>query len=187
MSTNVFSPAVPEKAKDILLGEGAAYKNLDEDGEALIGATRGGSRLEMDWVKGTMEYDGAIGPTQGMRRSHRLVPKLIINFLKLSYINLAYGLNVTISDGADEDGTYKKISFDTDFASTDVLTNVGFKGYKASGEYCKCKVENALNIDSITLEFNEKDEVVGEITYTGFYPYATPTIPPMKIDEEDAS
>lgn len=187
MSTNIFSPAVPERAKDILLGEGAGYKNLDESGEALIGATRGGSRFELEWTKGNVGYDGAMGPTKGMRRSHRCVAKLIFNFLKLSYVNMAYGLNCTISDGTDEDGTYKKISFNTGFLSTDVLTNVGFKGYKADGTYCKIKIENALNLNGVTFEFKEKDEIVGEITYTGFYTYAAPTITPIKIDEEDAS
>ncbi len=39
MPTNVFIPAVPEKANDILLGEGVLYKNYGEAGEAIIGAT----------------------------------------------------------------------------------------------------------------------------------------------------
>lgn len=186
MPTNTFSPAVPEKAKDILLGEGVLYKDYGEVGEAVIGATRGGTKLEIERTIKDVEYDGSMGPTKNMRRSERFVVKLVVNFLKLTYTNLAYGLNVTVSDGSDADGTYKKIAFDTSFADTDVLTNITFKGYKANGEYCIIKVENALNIDNIGLEFKEKDEVVSEMSYTGFYTYAAPTTPPLKIQEEVA-
>jgi hypothetical protein len=187
MATNTFSPAVIEKAKDLLLGEGVLYVNYEEDGQAVIGATRGGSKLEIDWSKKEVDYDGSMGPTKGMRRTERFVAKFVINFLKLTYTNLAYGLNVTVSDGTDQDGTYKKISFNLTFASTDVLKNITFVGYKADGTYCIIKLENAFNMDNISLEFKEKDEVVSEMTYTGFYTYAAPTTPPLVIQEENAS
>jgi len=187
MATNTFSPAVIDKAKDLFLGEGVLYKDYGEAGQAVIGATRGGSKLEIERAIKDVEYDGSMGPTKGMRRTERFVVKLVVNFLKLTYTNLAYGLNVTVSDGSDQDGTYKKIAFNTTFASTDVLDNITFKGYKADGTYCIIKVEKALNIDNIGLEFKEKDEVVSEMTYTGFYTYSAPTTPPLKIQEEVAS
>jgi hypothetical protein len=184
MGINTFAPAVPEKAKDILLGEGLVYKNLGESGEALIGATRGGSKLTIERVIREVEYDGAMGPTKGMRQYDTFVAKLAINFLKINYVNLAYGCNITVSDGSDQDGTYKKIAFDTDFAATDVITNVGFQGYKADGTYCKIIVQNAFNMDDIGFEFNGMDAVVSEIVYTGFYTYAAPSTPPFNMDEE---
>ena len=184
MSTNVFSPAVPEKASDLMLGEGEVYKDYEEAGSALVGATRGGSKLEIEWEKKEIEYDGAMGPTKGMRRTTRFVPKLMINFLKLNYSNFAYGLNVTVSDGTDKDGTYKETAFDTSFDAADVLDNMTFKGYTADGDYYIIKVLNALNIDNISLEFKEKDEVVSEMAYTGFYTYAAPTTPPLVIQKE---
>jgi len=184
MPIGVFSPAVPELAKDILLGEGIVYKNYGEEGEAIIGATRSGSKLEIDRSIKEIKFDGAYGPTKSMRRYETCVVKLIINFLKLTYTNLAYGLPVTVSDGSDKDGTYKKISFDLEIAAADVLTNVAFLGYKDNGDYCLIKVDNALNIDKIGLDFKEKDEVTSEMTYTGFYTYADPTTPPLEIREE---
>lgn len=184
MSTNIFSPAVPEKAKDIFLTEGVLYKDYGEVGEALIGATRGGTKLDIDWTKKIVEYDASMGPTKGMRRTEKFIAKLIVNFLKLTYTNLAYGLNVTVSDGSDQDGTYKKIAFNTSFAASDVLDNITYLGFKANGEYCRIKLEKALNIDNIGLEFKEKDEVVSNMIYTGFYTYAAPTIPGLDIREE---
>lgn len=186
MATNTFSPAVPQKANDILLGEGVLYKNYGEAGEAVIGATRGGSKLEIERAIKEVAYDGSYGPTKNMRRYERFVVKLVINFLKLTYTNLAYGVPVTVSDGSDPDGTYKKISFDLEIAAADVLTNITFVGQKHDGSYCVIKVENALNIDNISLEFKEKDEIVSEMTYTGFYTYAAPTTPPLIIQDEVA-
>jgi hypothetical protein len=186
MPTNTFNPAVPESANDILLGEGVLYKNYGEAGEAIIGATRGGSKLEIDRDIKEIAYDGAMGPTKGMRRYNRFVAKLVVNFLKLTYTNLAYGIPVTVTDGTDADGTYKKIAFDLDIVAADVLTNITFKGQKLDGEYCIIKVENALNIDNISLEFKEKDEVISEMTYTGFYTAAAPTTPPVVIQDEVA-
>lgn len=184
MSTNIFTPAVPYKANDLLLTEGIVYKDLGEAGEAIIGATRGGSKLIIDWQKRIMPYDGAMGATKGMRRTEKFYAKLIIMFLKINYVNLAYGLNVTVGDGSDQDGTYKKISFDTDFASGDVLDNVAFLGYKADGKYCKIILENALNTGNIEIEHKEKDELVGEMTFEGFFTYSAPTTAPIKIQEE---
>lgn len=184
MSTNIFNPSVIDKANDLLLGEGVVYKDLDEVTETAIGATAGGSKLEVEWEKLQTKYDGSMGPTKGMRRTGRFVPKLTVNLLKINYTNIVYGLNVTVSDGSDQDGTYKKISFDTDFASTDVLTNIGFKGYKGNGKYCKIKVENALNINALSFEFKEKGEIKCEMVYTGFFAYSAPTTPPLSIREE---
>jgi len=187
MPTNTFSPATINKAKDILLGEGILYYNYGEVSQAVIGATRGGSSLNLDWTKREIAYDGALGAARGLRRTERLVATLVVKFLKFNYTMLQYGLNVTVSDVTDQDGTFKKISFDTGFESTDVMTNIAFKGYKADGTYCLIILQNALNINNIGLEFKEKDEVVNEMTYTGFYTYAAPTTPPILIQEEDAS
>ena len=176
MSIGVFNPAVPENANDILLGEGIVKANSN-----IIGATQGGSKLEIEKVIRNIKHDGAYGPHKGLRRYDRCVAKLIINFLKITYTNLAYGLNVTVTDGSDADGTYKKIAFDPDFASTDVLTTVTFEGYKHDGTACIIRLENVLNLGNLGFEFKEKSEIVLPIEYTGFYTYAAPTVPPWKI------
>lgn len=178
-----FSPANIEKAKDVLLGEGVLYKDLDETGEAVIGATRGGVKLEVEKEINPITYDGSLGDTKGLKRVLRELPKFVISFLTLNYQNLAYGVNVTVSDGTDQDGTYKEISFDTTFDSTDILDNIGYVGKKANGDSCKIKVLKAFNMDSISFEFKEKDEIVVEMTYTGFYTYGS-TTPPWQMEED---
>jgi hypothetical protein len=180
MAIGVFTPTVPS-ATDILLGEGIIYKNYGVAGSAIIGATRGGGKLEITKKINEMKYDGAYGLTKTLRRYDRFEVKLTVNFLKINYVNLAYGLPVTIADGTDVDGTYKKLTFDMDIVAADVLSNVAFVGQKDDGKQCIIIVDNALNIDNINMDFKEKDELTSEMTYTGFYAYATPTLPPIRI------
>lgn len=183
MSVTAVTPVVPEQAKDLMLTEGVII--IDEgDTNIDYGATRGGSKFDIEKVVEIVNHDGANGAVKGMRRMERFVPKLTVNLLKHNYTNLAYGNAVTVSDGTDKDGTYKEITFDLEIEDTDVLTNICFSGFKANGKYCKIKVFNALNIDSLTFEFTEKNEIVSEQIFTGFYNYATPTTPPFEILEE---
>lgn len=181
MSTGVFTPAVPDSANDIMLGEGAVYKNYGVAGEAALGATSGGSKLDIDRKIKEIKYDGAYGKTKGLRRYEELIPKLSVKFLKLTYTNMVEGLPTTVTDGTDKDGTYKEISFDLNIEAADVLDNIAFVGQKLDGEECAIIIENALNIDKISIDFKEKDEVVSELVYTGFYSYSTPTTPPIVV------
>ena len=180
MSTGVFSPAAIEKSKYILLQEGIVYGNYGTDNYE-IGCTRGGSKFTLDRVIKEINYDGAYGPVKTMRRCTQCTGKLDINFLKLTYTNLAYGLNMDVSDGTDKDGTYKSYDFRLNWEDTDVLTNIAFKGQKQDGTVCIIIINNALNVGNISLAFTEKDEVIAPMTYQGFYSYSTPTTVPVEI------
>lgn len=180
MANGVFNPNVIEKANDIMLGEGAVYVDYGEAGEDIIGATQGGSKVDIGIDIKEIPYDGSYGPTKGLRRYIRFVPKLVVNFLKLTYATFNCGLPTTTTDGTDADGTYKKTVFRLNYESTDVKTNISFKGYKQDGKVCLIKLLNALNIDKVSLEF-KGEEVVAQMTYTGFYTYAAPTTPPIEI------
>lgn len=181
MANGTFNPAVPDKSNDILLGEGIVWKNYGVGGAAIIGATRGGSKLTLERKIRDIAFDGAYGSVKGLRRFETYKVKLSVNFLKINYTSLSYGLSLTTTDITDADGSFKKTVFNLDFDSADVLTNVAFVGQKNDGKQCIIIVENALNIDNIDLDFKEKDELTTELVYTGFYTYAAPTVPPVKI------
>jgi hypothetical protein len=184
MAVGVFSPAVPDSANSLMLGEGAIFKNYGEAGEAALGATVGGSKLEVDRKINPVKYDGSYGHTKNMKRYDTFEPKLTVKFLKLTYTNMVQGLPTTVTDGTDKDGAYKEISFDIEIAAADVLTNIAFVGQKYDGGEAVILIENALNLGKISLDFKEKNELVAEMEYTGFYGYATPTVPPLLISDE---
>jgi len=180
---NVVNPVVPN-AEDILLGEGVYYRDFGESGEEIVGATRGGSTIKIDGSIKEIEFDGAYGKVENMRRTERNVPMFVINFLKMNADTLNLATTTDKVTGTDEIGSYTEVQIRLEIKPTDVLTNLTFVGYKASGEFCRAKLYNVLNISPIQLEFKDKDEVVSEMTYTGFYFNDAPTVLPLDIDEE---
>lgn len=180
MSVGVVTPVVPD-ANDLLLGEGTVYANYGEVGEAIIGATQGGSKYIVEKKTIITKYDSSNGPTKGLNRIDIFIPRLIINFLKLSYVSLAYGVPSTVTDMT----TYYSFRFDLAIVAADVLTNVAFIGQKFDGKACKIIVKNALNDGDIDLNYKTKGEVVGAMQYTGHYLFAYPTLPPFEMREYD--
>lgn len=180
MATGVFSPAPIEKSKYIWLNEGIIYGNYGSDNYQ-IGVTRGGSVFLLTKMIKEIIYDGAYGPVKGLRRCTKCEGTLNINFLKLNYENIAYGNSITIADGTDKDGTYKEYQFRLNYESTDVLTNLVYKGSKHDGTDCIIYIYNALNIGGQKFTMMEKNELVSPQMYKGFYAYATPTTVPVEI------
>lgn len=180
MSIYKWTPVAPEKAEDLTLGQGLLYYNLGESGEAIIGAVRGGSELRLNRTIVERKHDGALGPIKGTREVTIFKPQLLINFLGINYTNLAYGNPITVSDGSDADGTYKKMIFRAQIESTDICTNIGFKGYKMNGDIVKILLLNALNVDPISFGHKNKDDVVVPMVYTGFYSYSSLSTVPFQ-------
>lgn len=176
MTQGVFTPEVPVD-DDIWLGEGIFYADYGEVGEAVIGATRGGSKVEIDKVIKEIAYDGAYGPTKDMRRYERYVPSFKVNLLKMTYESLIYAMP---ADSSDE-GDYHEISFRLNIEDTDYLTNITFVGKTHAGDNVIIYIYNPLNDGNITLDFKEKDELVSELQYTGHYDPSTPTTPPIEV------
>lgn len=180
----VFVPVVPDD-NDLLLGEGIWYINFidGESSEPILGATRGGCKVEIDKIIRDMMYDGAYGPTFDLRRYERYVPRFMINLLKMTYTSLTYG---TVSDSTDQ-GNYHEIAFRLNIEDSDYLTNVTFVGKKHDGTDCIIIIKNVLNDGNISFDFKEKDEIVTEMQYTGHYLRTTPTVPPIEIWEYKAA
>lgn len=180
MADGVFSPAPIQKSKYIWLKEGIVYGNYGTDNYQ-IGVTRGGSNFQLMRTIKEINFDGAYGPVKNMKRVTKCEGILDINFLKITYTNLVYGLNCDISDGSDKDGTYKKYTFRLNYEAADVLTNIAYVGAKNDGTACIIFINNALNIGGLKFDMKEKNEVVCAMSYKGFYPYASPTTPPVEI------
>lgn len=178
----VFTPIVPADS-DILLGEGIYYADYGEVGQAIIGATRGGSKVEIEKVIKEMEYDGAYGHTKELRRYTRYVPRFMVNLLKMTYTSLGYAMPMDSTDLGD----YKEMVWRLNIEDTDYLTNITFVGNKHDGTEVIIKILNPLNDGNIVLDFKEKDELVSELQYTGHYAAATPTTPPILIWEYKAT
>lgn len=179
----VFTPEIPTD-EDILLGEGIFYANYIDglSSEPVIGATRGGSKLEIDKIIREINFDGAYGPVKELRRYERYVPRFMVNLLKNTYVSLAYGASTTVVDQGD----YQEISFRINIEDADYLTNIAFVGNRQDGRACIIIIHNVLNDGNISLDFKEKDELTSELQYTGHYLPSTPTTVPLEIWEYES-
>lgn len=181
MAVMKWTPVALDKAEDLTLGEGIVYYNLDESEEAEMGATLGGCELRLNRKLREVPWDGAYGAVRGMKEVETFKPQLLINFLRIDYTNLAYANTITVSDGSDADGTYKKIALRLNIESTDIVTNIGFKGYKMNGDIVKIKILRAFNMDSFGFGHKNKQEVVSPMIYTGFYANDDLITPPFEV------
>lgn len=181
MPQGVFSPEIPEDS-DLMLGEGAVIADYDEVGEYAIGATKDGSKYEEEREIKEIKSDGTCGKTKTLRRYVRRVPRLKVNFLKLTYENLQKGFpGMTITDKGD----YHEIAFDLEIADADYLTNIAFVGQTHEGKAIIIIIYNPLNDGNVGMDFKEKDEVMSEQQYTGHYDPSTPTTCPVEIRKYD--
>lgn len=176
----VFAGIAPDD-NDILLGEGVYYKNYGLGGEAIIGATSGGSKFELVREIKEIPVDGAYGPIKGLRRFKRYYPRFIVNFLKTTYETLTLGVNADYTD----EGDYKKVTFRINIEDADYVDNIAFVGNKHDGKPCIIIIENVLNDGNLEYEHKEKEELVGEMTYTSHYLRTALTTPTFEIREYD--
>lgn len=170
----------PPNDDDILLGEGVYIKNYGTDDE-IMGATMGGSKVEITRVVREMPFDGAYGKYFDLRRFETYEPRFVINFLKMNYTLLTYGTSTTVTDMT----TYQKVNFRLNIEDADYIDNIAFVGKKHSGKQCIIILENLLNDGNIVWEHKEKTEIVGEMTYTSHYLRTALTTPTIKIFDYD--
>lgn len=160
----------------IVLDAGAFYRDYDEAGQELVGATRGGGTFTVEINKREIEADGARGPIKGMRRTVRHTARLEFTLIEISlqtFIDLMHG-EVT------SDGTHHTITPSNTIADADYYTNVAWVGdVQGQADPIIITLLNALvgNGDwSITVEDQNEGElsVVAEAHYD---PTALNTVP----------
>jgi hypothetical protein len=187
MAKNVWTPSA-SLSKDILLGVGKVYKDLGEGTETELGPTMGSCKYKAGRTIKLIEFNGAYGPKKGMQKVEMWKPQLIINFLKIDYLNSFYGIPHTVTDITDKHGlSAKKVNFRLNVLSTDVLTNLAFVGEKHDGSPITIYLYKAFDITpTITYEFGEKGEVVTERTFEGLYASSS-TTPPFEMRQASPS
>jgi hypothetical protein len=91
MAQGVAVPTIPV-SNDVILGEFKVYENYGLASQLLIGATRGGCKLNIERNIKEIKFDGAYGFTldangQPLVRYDRLISKLTLEQLYLKYYN----------------------------------------------------------------------------------------------------
>lgn len=157
--------------KRFIIDSGAVYKNYDESGEALLGATRGGNTFTMEQEIRDMPVDGAKGRVKGHNRITRVNAIIVANFLEVSadILNLAFPGSSVADFGSPK--THDQVTRSLAIALSDYVTNIAIIG-EVTGGAANANgiiIDNALVTENIEVGHVDNDESVLSLTFTAHF------------------
>lgn len=188
--SKIYSGLTSATAEKLILDVGAYFKNYIigtdtfESAVAagkLLGATRGGGSFTAIPEIKPIEVDGAPDNTKGLMRIIRFDVKIAAQLLEISAETLA----ATLAAGRTDKTTnaiYEIITGSNRLELTDYVDNITWVGtLSGTAEPVIIQIYNALNMQGLTLNTTNKDEVVTAIEFTGNYAPDDLESPPFVI------
>lgn len=163
--------AVGEK---ILLGAGVVTI-----GTTPIGLTRGGSVFAVEREIRPIEADGDKGPVVGREVIDREVPKLTVNALELFSATDMTKYYPGLKVDSTTDPAKPTVTSTLKIETTD-YNDVKWEGTTKSGKKVIITVLNATNLENIEWKFEDKNETVPQLIFTGHYTEEAPNTAPWK-------
>lgn len=154
--------------KEILLGAGAYYKNLEyKEGEGwtgdILGATQDGGKVTIEPEYLTIEADGATVKVRGLEQKVGEVATMEINLLEIKESHIVNALHMIEDTSKAIDG-YKHYVSKRSLTDEDYFDNIAYVGTLTSGKQIIVVFENALLTGSMELEPKNKEVSVFTIT-----------------------
>ena len=175
----VKSGITKETVENQVIGAGAVYVNYGETGERKLGATRGGNTFVVEQEVRDVEVDGAKGKVKGMRRIITVIPRLTVNLLEMSADNIVKALP---GSEKTDDTDHDEITRDRNIELDDYIDNIAIVAtVSGTDEPIIVKIDNALADNNFEMSFNNNDEVVTEIQFTGHFDYDDLDTEPWEI------
>jgi len=176
--------------KSLLLDAGAFFKNYtiatDTFASAvaagkLLGATQGGGTFSAIPTIRKIELDGVKGAAKGLEVIDEWIVTMSAKMKEITKEVIQTALAAGNID-TTTNASYDIIDADTDIASTDYIDNITWIG-KLSGTNNPViiQVYNALSTGGLSLQTQDKNEAVVELTFTGHYSDSDLDTPPFKI------
>lgn len=153
---------------NLIIDSGAIYINYGELNERKLGATRGGNTFAIEEEMRTMEFDGVRGQLIGSHRLLGAIPKITANIVEWNwqtFLDILPG-----STKIDIGTTHYRIQRSIQrLLASSYLTNVAIVGECTASEtnYVVCGIKNAIQLENVELPFNDKDETVSTVTFSG--------------------
>lgn len=163
------------KSNTILLGHG-----IFSIGTKAIALTRGGGKFTVEREYRKIEADGYPGAIKGNIVIDSSQAKLEINQLTVvpeDFATYYPGLNVDTATS----GTVK-ITGDHTIKDTDYQDAVTWKGKTREGKPVKITVKNAINLENIDWEMQDKSEVINKLTYEACFTEGELETEPWEIE-----
>lgn len=155
--------------KNIVFGAGTIHKGLKytdsawNKEETIVGATSGGSKVEIVPEVTKVEVDGALVATKGLSVKTGETAIMEINFIELTKdIIKAATMG---EDGTSNDTNHNVIVSKADIVEGDYWENIAFSGKTLEGKDIIVILHNALCTSGLSLEGKNKEGAIGKYTF----------------------
>lgn len=156
--------------KNILFGAGTIHKNVAYTNNSwnfentIIGATQGGSTLNIVPEFVDVEADGAMVLVKGLKVKTGETASMEINFLEITKDIMKHA--VIGEDGTSEDSTYDLVQTKADLVDGDYYDNIAFVGKTLDNRNIIVIMENVLCTSGFSSQGRNKEAGVGTYTFT---------------------
>ena len=165
-------------AEKILLGYGIVTV-----GATPVGLTRGGSSFVVEREYREIEADGDRGPVKGRIVIDREVARLNVNALETFTQDemTKYYPGMTVTPDSTETPTKHTLKSSLNIVEGD-YNDVKWVGKTKDGKAVTINIEDAINMDNLEWNLEDKNEVVPSLGFTATYDEATRDTPPWNVD-----
>lgn len=176
--------------KYLALDAGAVYVNFDTETDTfenskhkLLGATSGGNTFEAIPEFRQVEVDGVSGKAKGLSILDFWEVSLTTNLLEFREDVYKYALAASESkDTTIGESEYTEIKAKNYVSDSDYLDNITYVGkVSGSNEPVIIQIFNALNLEGLSVNYVDKDDIVAELKFEGHYDSENLDNPPFVI------
>ncbi|MDF2948162.1 MAG: hypothetical protein K0R07_172 [Sedimentibacter sp.] len=179
-------------AENLVLDAGAFFKNFDVKADTydtavtagkLLGATRGGGNFNATPTVRQVEVDGVKGEAKGLTVIDSWKVTMTANMLEVTIESLKLSLASATSavDAVNYPG-YTQIKANNYISLADYIDNITWVGtISGSDKPVIIQIYNVLNTNGLSIQTQDKSEVVTALTLTGHYDDADLDSPPFAI------
>ena len=157
--------------KNVLLGAGTVFKNLDVDEsgskfkfESVLGATSGGTKFNIKNEFKEIEADGAIVKVKGLTLKMGQGAELETNLLDITPENLKMAMLGESKDSEKFKG-FTEIKPKLQLEDSDYIDNIAYVGRKTDGTPIIIIMHNAMCTEGLEIEGKNKDNSVLKVKF----------------------
>lgn len=167
---------------DIILGDGVFSIGASSTAATALALTKGGGNFSVEREYRLIEADGDYGPVKERIRLIKEVAKLNMKGLEIVPASMEdyYPSMSAAATAASTTSTLTTRSLTTNITTED-YQYVQWLGYNKAGRQILIALDNAINLENLSWDLIDKDEVINEMTFQAAYLGTARTTAPWKV------
>ena len=167
---------------NIILGDGVFSIGATSTAATALALTRGGGNFTVEREYRNIPADGDFGPVKSRTRLINEVAKLNMKGLEIvpaSMEDYFPAMSAAATTGSTT-STFSTRSLTTNITTED-YQYVQWLGYNKAGRQVLIALDNAINLENLSWDLIDKDEVINEMTFQATYLETARTTAPWKV------